>query len=118
MSNIGAVQVSDLTLRGGDVISHIAAALAGRPEGYSPSSAIRVVPGIDKPIPVHEHEQGSADMQHVRGSKEVSPADFPPLPQVLGLHCQGGRLGGFLAHLQPDPGYLGVRRYPADKAQV
>ena len=73
MSDIGAVQVSDLTLRGGNVISHIAAALAGRPEGYSPSVAIWVILAINKSIPVHKHEQVSAYMQHVYGSKEVFP---------------------------------------------
>ena len=30
------------------------------------------MPGVDEPAPVQEHEQGSTDMQNVRGAKEVS----------------------------------------------
>ena len=76
------------------------------------------MPGIDKPIPVHEYEQVSADMQHVRGSKEVSATDYPPRPQILGDYCQGGHLGGRLLHFHPDPGDLRICRYPSDKVQV
>ena len=86
MPDIDAIQGGDRPVRGGDVLSHVPAALVGRPEVHTPSGESWVAPWIDKPIPVHEHEQGSVDMQHVRGAKEVSPADFPPSPQVLREH--------------------------------
>ena len=114
--DVGAFQGSDLALHGGDVLSHVSTALAGRLEGHAPGRASRVVPGIDKPIPMHEHEQGSADMQHVCGAKEFPAADISTCPQVLGEHHQGVHLGGRPAHLHPDPGDLVVYRYPADKA--
>ena len=62
---VGAVQGSEHTLCGGDILSHIAAALVGCPDGNAPGRASRVVLGIEKLIPVHKHEQCSADMQHV-----------------------------------------------------
>ena len=60
--DVGAVQRRNCTLRGGDVLSHVAVALAGCPEVHAPCGASRVVPEIDKPIPVKEHEQVSVDM--------------------------------------------------------
>ena len=113
--DVGAVQGSDCTLRGGNVLSHVVAALVGHPEGHAPGGESRVVLGIDEPIPVHEHEQGSADMYYVRGAKEVPAAYFPPRPQVLGEHHQGGRLGGRPEHLKLDPGDISARHYPTDK---
>ena len=59
MPDVGAVQRRNCTLRGGDVISHVAVALAGCPEVHAPCGASGVLPEIDKPIPVKEHEQVS-----------------------------------------------------------
>ena len=115
---VGAVQRRNCTLCGGNVLSHVAAAPAGCTEFHAPGRASGVVPGIDKTIPVHEIEQVSAEMHHVCIAKEVSAADFHPYLQILGEHRQGDRLGGRPAHLQTDPGDIGVCRYLADKAQV
>ena len=116
--DIDAVPGRDRPLHGGNVISHVTTALLDHQEGHAPSGASPVVLGIDEPIPVHKHEQGFADMQHVRGAKEVSPVDFPPSPQVLRDHFQGDRFGGRPSHLLSDLGDLGVCIYPAYKAQM
>ena len=53
--DVGADQGRDSLLRGGNVLSHVSTALAGCPEVHASSGENQVVPGVDEPIPMHEH---------------------------------------------------------------
>ena len=62
------------------------------PKGKASCRAGGVGPRVHEPVPVDEHEQGAADMHHVRSAEELLPAYLSPRPEVLVEDGEGGAL--------------------------
>ena len=65
-----------------------------------------------------EHEEGAADMHHVRGAEELPRAHLSPRPEVLVENGERGALRWRLRNLSPYRWDLRVRGHAAYEAEV